>query len=220
MALELKEKEFIKDTFGKIVDPRVRDHLLSGNIKLGGELKEATILFIDIRDFTSISEKMQPDKVVVLLNRYFEKMSQCITEENGLVNKYIGDAILAIFGVPIKLDNHSNAAIRAALKMRIERNLLNKELVKEGFPSIQTGIGIHTGEVLAGNIGSTSRMEYTVIGDAVNIASRIEKLCKQFNYDLILSEATVMQLSDIFNPIYLDTVKIRGKEQLIKIFQM
>jgi class 3 adenylate cyclase len=217
---ELVEKEFIKDTFGKAVDPRVRDHLLSGHIKLGGELREATILFVDIRGFTPLSEKMKPDQVVALLNRYFEKMTRCIIEEEGLVNRYIGDAILAIFGAPVHMDNHADAAVRAALTMRAARDALNEDMQQEGLPPIYTGIGIHTGPVLAGNIGSSSRMEYTVIGDTVNLASRIEKLCKALGRDFIMSEATAMQLSAAFAPAYLDTVKIQGKQQLIKVFYL
>jgi len=215
---ELLEKEFIKDTFGRVVDPRVRDYYLSGHVDLGGQVKEATILFVDIRGFTPLSEKMRPDRVVSLLNRYFEKMSRCVAEEDGLVNRYIGDAILAIFGAPISLENHADAAVRAALKMRVARDALNIELEQEGLPIIRTGVGIHTGPVLAGNIGSSTRMEYTVIGDTVNLASRIEKLCKEFPHDIILSEATASRLSAALAPNPLATVKVPGKEQSIQVF--
>lgn len=220
MTQGLKEKELIKDTFGKMVDPRVRDHLLKGNIALGGELREATIVFTDIRGFTSLSEKMHPDQVVRLLNRYFEKMSTCITLEHGFVNKYIGDAILAVFGLPLQHVNHAAEAVNAALRMRTVGDALNEELEQEGLPKILTGIGIHSGEVLAGNIGSTTRMEYTVIGDTVNIASRLESLCKTYKCDLILSEATVSLLETSLQPEYLETVQVRGREQAIRIFSL
>lgn len=218
MVAELKEKEFIKDTFGKVVDPKVRDYLLSGHIALGGEIREAAILFTDIRNFTAISSGMKPDQVVDWLNRYFEKMSQCIVEEGGIVNKYIGDSILAVFGVPIGLDNNTAAAIGAAYKMRSAKAQLNAELAQAGLPPMHSGIGIHAGPVLAGNIGSSSRMEYTVIGDTVNVAARMEKLCKEFDTDIILSEAAVLELGPAFQAQDLGLVNIRGKEQPLRLF--
>lgn len=218
MAEGLKEKEFIKDTFGKMVDPSVRDYLLQGNLNLGGEIREATVLFSDIRGFTTLSEKMRPDEVVHLLNRYFDKISSCIQEEGGLVSKYIGDAVMAVFGVPIPLENHSLAALKAALKMRVALHSLNQELRSEGLPEIRSGTGIHTGYVLAGNIGSPNRMEYTVIGDAVNLASRIEELCKEFGCDLIISEAISERLGGGLRTRYLETVRVRGKEESVRLF--
>jgi adenylate cyclase len=220
MAAALQEKEFIKDTFGKVVDPRVRDYLLSGHIDLGGEVREAAVLFADIRGFTTISAKMKPDQVVDWLNRYFEKMSQCIVDEGGIVNKYVGDAILAVFGVPLPLDNHTAAAVRAALQMRIAREALNADLLSAGLPPIHSGIGIHVGPVLAGNIGASSRMEYTVIGDAVNVASRIEEFCKNSGHDLILSEPAMLQLGAGFEAQDLGPVEIRGKEQPLRLFSL
>lgn len=220
MAKGLKEKEIMKDTFGKIVDPAVRDYLLDGNVKLGGELKEVTVLFCDIRGFTSLSEKLAPTEIVMILNRYFEKMSNCITEEKGLVNKYIGDAVMAIFGTPIKIENHAKSAVNAALKMRRAKDKLNIELQKESLPLIQNGIGIHSGIVLAGNIGSTSRMEYTVIGDTVNLSSRIEGLCKEFKKDIIISESTLSKLDDNYVYTFLDEVHVKGKSKPVKIYGM
>lgn len=218
MAMELKEKEFIKDTFGKVVDPKVRDHLLSGHIDLGGEIREATILFTDIRNFTSISARMKPDQVVDWLNRYFEIMSRCIVVEEGIINKYVGDAILAVFGVPIHLENSTTAAVKAANRMKTARDELNKDLLKAGLPAVHSGISIHTGPVLAGNIGSSSRMEYTVIGDTVNVAARLEKLCKEFGTDIILSESAVLQLGNDFQVRELGLADIRGKEYPIRLF--
>lgn len=220
MAIELKEKEFIKDTFGKMVDPRVRDHLLRGHINLGGQVREVTILFSDIRGFTPMSEKIPPGQVVELLNRYFEYMSPCIAAEHGLVNKYIGDAIMAIFGVPLAMDDHTDAALRAALKMRAACADLNADLSAAGLPNIRIGIGIHTGPVVAGNIGSSSRMEYTVVGDTVNVASRIEGLCKELHHDLIISESTAMGLGEDFALVDSQTVKVRGKEDPIRVYRV
>ena len=188
MAKELQEKEFIKDTFGKIVDPSVRDYLLQGNISLGGELEDASILFCDLRDFTTLSDNHPPELVVELLNQYFEKMSECISREGGMVNKYIGDAIMAIFNVPIKLEQHCDHALQAAIAMRHALKKLNQTFTEQGFPTIANGIGLHTGKVIAGNIGSKSRMEYTVMGDTVNVTSRIEGLCKTLQIPESLSK--------------------------------
>ena len=218
MAIGLKEKEFIKDTFGKVVDPRVRDHLLKGNIEMGGSLCESTILFTDIRGFTPMSEKYSPQIVVHLLNQFFEQMSSCIEKEDGLVNKYIGDAILAVFGAPIELENHADAAIRAAFAMLEERDRLNKQLETQGYPVIRSGIGIHSGEVLAGNIGSQKRMEYTVIGDVVNVAARVEKLCKHTRRDLLITEATIKKLIENYDLKAFAKVRIRGKSERIVLY--
>jgi adenylate cyclase len=218
MTEGLKEKEFIKDTFGRMVGPRVRDHLLNGKLELGGEMREATILFADIRGFTAMSEKMEPEKVVEMLNRYFERMSRCIFTQGGVVDKYIGDAMMAVFGPPFMLENHAVAAVKAAVQMRGERAVLNEELLADGFPSIEAGIGIHMGKVLAGNIGSSARMEYTVIGDAVNVAARIEDLSKELNQDILLSQETVEQLGKNFKTNYLGSISVRGKELPVNVY--
>lgn len=242
MSRSLLEKEFMKEVFGKVVTPDVRDHLLGdgmAGISLGGENMRVTILFCDIRGFTSLSEKMECEKVVRLLNEYFSKMSECIIRHNGIINKYIGDAIMAIFGAPIKSATHAKDAYLAALEMRNALVQVNRDFEKIGFPQIKFGIGIHTGTVLAGNIGSPSRMEYTVIGDNVNIASRIEGLCKEYKRDLLISESSVNEMSSEENfadknftdekfadekkfpaPHFLCEANIRGKEEKIKLYEV
>lgn len=217
--LLVKENKFINEIFGKVVDPRVRDHLLDGNISLGGEIKEATIFFIDIRNFTAISATMTPQQVVIWLNLFFEKMSDCIIKNQGLINKYMGDAILAVFGVPYHLNAHADAAINTVYQIRATIAQLNRTLSRsDKTPTFEIGIGIHTGEVLAGNIGSSYRMEYTVIGDAVNIASRVQTLCKTYKQDIIITEATFQQLSDKTSIRFLDKTSIRGKESMLNIY--
>ena len=129
-------------------------------LALGGETREVSILFVDIRGFTSISKKLSPAEVVNWLNLYFEQMSECIANEKGLVNKFIGDAILAVFGAPIPLLNHAESAVKAAIAMRRQANALSLEFNKQGLPRLKIGIGIHTGKVLAGNIGSMTRLGY------------------------------------------------------------
>ena len=217
MAKELQEKEFIKDTFGKIVDPSVRDYLLQGNISLGGELEDASILFCDLRDFTTLSDNHPPELVVELLNQYFEKMSECISREGGMVNKYIGDAIMAIFNVPIKLEQHCDHALQAAIAMRHALKKLNQTFTEQGFPTIANGIGLHTGKVIAGNIGSKSRMEYTVMGDTVNVTSRIEGLCKTLQIPLLYSKTFYNSLQKP-QGTYLGESSVKGKKQSIELY--
>lgn len=218
MAKGLKEKEFIKDTFGKVVDPEVRDYLLKGGISLGGELKEITVMFTDIRGFTSISEKLPPERVVEWLNLYFEKMSTIISEEGGLVNKFIGDAILAIFGAPLPVSNHADRALKAARKMREALIELNQQYERKQLPSVRIGTGIHSGKVLAGNIGSGHRLEYTVIGDTVNIASRIESYCKTADKTILLTEDTKFLLTEKSELHFLEKITVRGREKETPVY--
>lgn len=223
MAISLKEKEIMYETFGKVVTPEIRNWLLQGNTNLGGEIVCATILFCDIRGFTSISEQIKPEQVVSLLNKYFSTMEQCIVEHNGIINKYIGDAIMAIFGVPVPNENQALDAYKCSIDMKKRLIELNKELEAENLPSIKFGIGLHTGNVLAGNIGSNSRMEYTVIGDTVNVASRIESLCKEYNCDLLISETTAEGIIAYDgNSSKLQSIgetQIRGRKTAISIFK-
>ena len=223
MAISLKEKEIMYETFGKVVTPEIRNWLLQGNTNLGGEIVCATILFCDIRGFTSISEQIKPEQVVSLLNKYFSTMEQCIVEHNGIINKYIGDAIMAIFGVPVPNENQALDAYKCSIDMKKRLIELNKELEAENLPPIKFGIGLHTGNVLAGNIGSNSRMEYTVIGDTVNVASRIESLCKEYNCDLLISETTAEGIIAYDgNSSKLQSIgetQIRGRKTAISIFK-
>lgn len=218
MTEGLREKETIKDTFGKVVDPQVRDFLLQGELKLGGEECIATILFSDLQGFTGLSEGRTPEEVVRILNRYFSTMTECILRERGIVNKYVGDAIMAVFGLPIAFYDHAGAATRAAQEMFSAQKLLNAELSAEGFPSLTTRIGIHTGKVLAGNIGSQTRMEYTVIGDSVNIASRLESTCKKLQKKILISGDSYRVMEQKSGLEYLGKVKLKGKTELTEVY--
>ena len=227
MADSLAEKEFMRDTFGKIVDPEVRDYLMSGSGKeslgaaLGGETREVTVLFCDIRSFTAMSEKMEASEVVQLLNKYFTTLGKCIAAHHGIINKYIGDAIMAIFGAPVKSENSARDAFLAALDMRKALVEVNEDFKKEGFPEVHFGIGIHTGPVFAGTIGAENRMEYTVIGDTVNTASRLESLCKTYTKDLILSEASAEKLGkESAGLSFVADAEIRGKSQPMKLYTL
>ena len=222
MADSLAEKEFMRDTFGKVVDPEVRDYLMSGAGKeslgqaLGGQTREVTVLFCDIRSFTAMSEKMQAAEVVSLLNRYFTALGKCITVHHGIINKYIGDAIMAIFGAPVESENSAQDAFDAALDMRKALVQVNQEFASEGLPQLRFGIGIHTGPVFAGTIGAENRMEYTVIGDTVNTASRLESLCKTYSTDLLISEASAEKINHDLK--FIDNAQIRGKTEAMTIY--
>lgn len=221
-AVSLHEKELMKDTFGKLVDPQIRDYLLRGNLKLGGERRDSSILFSDIREFTTLSEKMAPERTVDFLNHYFDEMNECIENNSGLVNKYIGDAVLGIFGNPLPLENHAACAVNAAVTMRERLKFLNKNLQDTGLPTVEFGVGIHSGEVIAGNIGSHSRMEYTVIGDTVNIAARLESLTKTYGVPVIISHATgnLLKHDQSIALREIDFVKVKGRLQPVRIYDL
>lgn len=208
----------INSTFGKVVSPQVRDFLLSDNPDLGGQDLEVTVMFCDIRGFTSISERLEPQEIVSMLNRYFTRLEKPIVENGGIINKYIGDAIMAVFGVPLQSKTHAYDAWKAAQGMRAELAAFNEEIKKEGRNEIRFGIGLCSGTVLAGNIGTANRLEYTVIGDTVNTASRIESLCKTYKTDLLISEQTKELLPDDVSLTFIAESEIRGKEKKIKLY--
>ncbi|MBU2490520.1 MAG: adenylate/guanylate cyclase domain-containing protein, partial [Proteobacteria bacterium] len=190
MVKSVAERDFIRETFGRYVTRQVSEAVLNGRLSLGGETREVTILLCDIRDFTAMSEGMTPAQVVELLNGYFAEMVEVILDTGGTLDKFMGDSFLAVYGAPLPMEGHALAAARAALGLRGALARVNAARKKNGQPAIRCGISLHTGEVVAGNIGSQRRMEYTVIGDAVNTASRIEGLNRVFATDILMSEAT------------------------------
>jgi adenylate cyclase len=209
----LKERDKLRTTFGKYMTQTVMEHLMSGKVQLGGETLTVTILFSDIRSFTSISEQMNDAQALVgLLNEYFTAMVTIVMEEDGVVDKYIGDAIMAVFGAPVSKPDDAVRAARAAVRMRVALADLNTRLIARGVTPLRTGIGIHTGVVVAGNIGSEARMEYTVIGDAVNLASRLESSTKELGVDVLISSETneLVKHACITTPLREITVKGRG----------
>jgi adenylate cyclase len=209
----LKERDKLRTTFGKYMTAAVMDHLMEGRVALGGESLRVTVLFTDIRSFTSISETMNPQHLVALLNEYFTEMVGIVMDEGGVVDKYIGDAIMAVFGAPVPKPGDAANAVRAAVRMRQALAVLNGRLAARGVPPLRTGIGIHTGEVVAGNIGSERRMEYTVIGDAVNLASRLESNTKELGVNVLISEDTYALAKDtiVVRPMRELTVKGRNR---------
>ncbi len=216
----LQERDKLRSTFGKYMTAAVMEHLMAGKVQLGGETLKVTILFTDIRSFTSISEKMEAHALVALLNEYFTDMVATIMEEDGVVDKYIGDAIMAVFGAPVQRKDDPLRAVRAAVHMRVALAKLNERLHERGMSSIRTGIGIHTGDVVAGNIGSEKRMEYTVIGDAVNLASRLESSTKEVGVDILISEDTYEAVKNEIDARPVRELTVKGREKPVMTYEV
>ncbi len=222
MTAGLAERDRVRDLLGKVVSPEIAAQLLHSDLKLGGEEREVTILFCDLRDFTTLSEKMMPTDVLNLLNRYLDRMSTIIEKHGGVIDKYIGDAIMALFGAPVADPAAPSKAIAAAREMAQALNTFNRELATEGRPQLAFGVGINTGRVVAGNMGSKTRLNYTVIGDGVNLASRLETLTKDPAYGtpIIISEATLRAIKDPPPARALGEVRVKGKAEAVKIFAL
>ena len=220
MAEGLKEKEFIRRTFGRYVGETVRDEILKGEIPMDGELKQATILFADLRNFTPLVEKTPPSDMVKMLNAYLDEMTQCIRRNKGLVLQFIGDEIEAVFGAPVSMPGHEQNAVEAALEMRHRLELLNASLSKKGYPALNHGIGIHTGQVLAANIGTKERTAYSLIGDTVNTASRIQGMNKVFKTDILVSHAIYEKTKSGFSFVQMPRVELKGKSVAVDIYSL
>ena len=218
MAKGLKEKEKVRNLLGKVVSPAIAEELMSKDIKLGGEEKFVTTLFSDVRNFTSMCEGRNPEEILALLNEYFTKISGKIEDNGGVVDKYIGDAVMAIFGAPLRKEDDAARAIKAAFEMCHALKLLNENFKERGISPIGIGIGIHSDVVVAGNMGSINRLNYTVIGDGVNLASRLEGLTKAYGVDIIVSDATA-NVAKEFLYRELDLVKVKGKNNSCVILE-
>lgn len=222
MAKSLKEKELIKVAFSRYVSSELLNELIKDRSKLhlGGEKRLVTVLFSDIRDFTSIAESLDPQEVVRLLNEYFSGMTEVIFKNKGLVNKYMGDAIMAVYGAPIVLKDHAKRAVNTALQMCNELYKLRDRWQKEGRPLINMKIGITTGEVVIGNVGSKEHMEYTVIGDTVNIAARLQALNRNYGTQILISESTYELVKDDFEARKVELVQFKGKTSLTLVYEV
>lgn len=215
-----RERDFIKDTFGKYVDVSIRDKILNEGIPAGGELREVTVLFADLRDFSVLAETTPPRDVVKIINTYFGAMAEAIKANQGLVLQFIGDEIEAAFGAPFPLVDHSKSAVIAALHMRQSLSEVNQNLIAQGYPPLRHGIGIHTGPVLAGNIGSPDRLSYAMVGETVNLASRIQELNKKFDSDILISDATQKSLNNDVRLQKLPSETVKGKTESVDIFKV
>ncbi|MCM8788298.1 MAG: adenylate/guanylate cyclase domain-containing protein, partial [Candidatus Omnitrophica bacterium] len=230
-AVSEKEARQIKKIFSSYVTEKVVNELIKNPsmAKLGGERRQVSVLFSDIRDFTSLSEKLQPENVVDLLNEYFGAMTQIIFKWEGTLDKFMGDAIMVFWGAPLYQPDHAERALCCAIEMCQELKELCEKWSEEGKPLLKTGIGINTGDVLVGNIGAEGKkMEYTVIGDCVNLASRLEGLNKRFNSEIIISEFTFEKIkgsieNGVFGPVVargLGKAIVKGKEKPIRIYSI
>ena len=220
--LEGRNKEKIKNAMGKYLSQDIMKNVVQNidDIKLGGKRANVTVLFADIRGFTSMSEKMTAEEVSVILNEYFSEIEPIITKYNGVINKFIGDAVMAIFGEPIQDIDHPQNAVKCACAMLKKVDELQDKWLFEGKPKIEIGVGINTGEAFVGNIGSEKRLEYTVIGDTVNLASRIESYNKVYKTNLLISSSTYSYVSDIVDVIRIADVTIRGKAKKMDIYEV
>ncbi len=219
MARGLEERDRVKETFNKFHNKEIAEKILSGEVKLGGEKKRATIFFSDIRGFTSLSESISPEEVVILLNEYMTRMVGVIRRYGGVVDKYVGDAIMALWGVPVVGAADGAQALRACIAMRMELAQLNELRISRGQPVLLIGMGLNCGDVIAGNIGSEEKMEYTVIGDSVNVASRIESMTKELGTDLLVSQSIVDGLKDQFIFEACEQIRVKGKAELLQVFR-
>lgn len=216
----LRQGQFVKETFGRYVTEQVLEEILSGRVTLGGEERTATILFSDIRGFTALSERLGADGVVRFLNAYLDVMVDVLVEHGGTIDKFIGDAIMASFGVPVSAEDDAQRAVRAAVAMVDRLEAFNAERRGAGEAEVDVGIGLHTGTVVAGTIGSRKKMEYTVIGDTVNTTSRIEQLNKQLGTRLLISDATYQLTHEQVEARRHGPIQVKGKREPIVVWEV
>ena len=189
-------------------------------LKLGGDTRTMTYLFSDIRGFTPISEqfKTDPQGLGTLINRYMTPMTDLVMQKEGTIDKYIGDALMAIWNAPLDVDNHAQLAIETAQEMEVELKKLNKELKEDGLMELGVGIGINTGDAVVGNMGSNQRFDYSVLGDAVNLAARLEGQSKGYGVKTIIGEDTAKEIDDMFAVLELDKIAVKGKTVGLDIY--
>lgn len=218
---EYLEKQKVKQTFSMYVSPKILKELSQNYKTIQPELgkkKQVTILFTDIRSFTSLTETHPVEMIIQLLNDYFNAMIEIIQDNDGTVDKIVGDAIMAFWNAPIETDQHALKAVQTALKMQDRLQHLNRHWANQSMPAIETGIGINTGTCIIGNIGSKRRVNYTLIGDSVNATARLESLCKNYSDNILISEHTYQKIKHQLSCEFIDKVAVKGKQEPIKIY--
>lgn len=217
-----KDKKQIKNLFGKFVSPQILDAALSNPeflSSMGPRKRELSVLFSDVRDFTTKSEQMNPEELIAQLNEYLEEMVEVIVlEYNGTFDKYMGDAVMAFWGDPIPMEDHAQRAVLTALVMRDHLQLLNQKWASENKQNFRIGIGINSGEMIVGHMGSPRLIDYTVLGDNVNVASRVEGLNKQFGTEILITKATNEKVKDVIETEYIGSVTVKGKAEEVEIY--
>ncbi|MEO0985161.1 MAG: GAF domain-containing protein [Cyanobacteria bacterium J06639_14] len=219
---DISQEKRMKTTLYRYMTPGVAEQVmaLGEDMLMRGERREVTVLFSDIRGYTTLTENLEAGKVVEMLNAYFETMVEAVFNYEGTLDKFIGDAIMAVYGAPLPLQNHAWASVQSALDMRQRLIRFNSERITQNQPEIRIGIGISSGEVVSGNIGSQRKMEYTVIGDGVNLSSRLEGVTKQYGCDIVLSEHTYELCQDKIWVRELDKTRVKGKNQPVSIYEL
>lgn len=221
MAEGLQRREYVEKTFSRYIDPKVAERILSGDqneVNIAGQRLTATILFADIRGFTRLSEQMPPEEVIQVLNTYFGKMVATVRAHGGVIDKFIGDAMLCVWGVPRAVSHGTELAVQCAWQMQKEMELLNQEFLKRGIPQIGVGIGVHHGVVVAGTLGSNDRMEYTVIGDVVNTAQRVES--KAAAGTVLLTQEAYAAVQTHVEAICIGEFLLKGKAHPVPLWQV
>jgi adenylate cyclase len=219
MSEGLAERDRVRDLLGKVVSPEIAAELLRGDVALGGEEREVAVLFSDLRNFTTMSEALAPQEMLRVLNDYFTQMSAIVEKHGGVVDKYVGDALMALFGAPLSRADDADRAMEAALEMCQALDELNDQWQGQGLAAINVGIGINTDVVVAGNMGSQTRLNYTVIGDGVNLAARLETLTKTPEYatQIIVSGSTLAKARRRYHTRPLGAVAVKGKQKSTEI---
>jgi adenylate cyclase len=222
MFEDISSEKRMMSTMSRYMDPVIAAQMLEGNAmeRLGGATAEATVMFTDIRGFTPITEEYGAQGTVAFLNEYFSLMVDCITREGGMLDKFIGDAIMACFGLPVAHEDDPDRAVRAAIAMIRELWRWNSERRAAGLKVVDMGVGINTDLIVSGNIGSPKRMDYTVIGDGVNLASRLESACKTYSARILVSESTVSRLHGIYRTRDVDLVVVKGKSKPVRVMEV
>lgn len=219
---EEENVKYIRSTFSKFVAKDIVNELLENpeSLKLGGEKKELTVFFSDIRGFTTMSESLSPENLVHLLNEYLSTMTDLVIAYRGTIDKYMGDAIMAFWGAPVKNEDHAYFACITALVQLEELKKLQDRWAEQGYPIIDIGIGLNSGDAVVGNMGSSHRMDYTVMGDTINLGSRLEGTNKQYGTRIIISEFTYAKVKDRIYARELDDIRVKGKNEPVKIFEL
>ncbi len=221
MFEDISSEKRMKSTMSRYMDPGIADQLLEdGADIMGGLDTTATLLFSDLRSFTNITEALGAQGTVKLLNEYFEIMVECISEQGGMLDKFIGDAIMAAFGLPISHEDDEDRGVKAGINMIKRLWEWNAQREKDGKPPLDMGLGLNTDKIVAGNIGSQKRMDYTMIGDGVNLAARLESACKQYNARILISDYTYKKLKGTYRVRYIDDVVVKGKTEPVGVYEV
>lgn len=218
MSRGLGERQRIREMFDLFTSPEIGERILSGEVSTDGEIREVTLLFTDLRGFTSMAERLSPKQVVESVNAYFSAMSEVIVENGGIILQYVGDEIEAVFGAPVADPDHADKAVVAALAMRRVLEKLNRDRAALGREPFRHGIGIHTGQALAGIVGSKYKVSYALVGDTVNLASRIQDFNKETNTDILISGATYRSLKHVPKVSGPVRITVKGKQQPVDVF--